>query len=130
MPETVGPDTTLVEAAQRMADGEFGDVLVAEPGSGTLIGIVTDRDITVRAIAAERDPRTTTVRSILSGDLETLSPDDTLAVALSRMRASNIRRLPVIENGHPVGIVSLGDLSLATDAGGTLADISVAAPDR
>jgi CBS domain-containing protein len=130
MPETVGPETTLVEAAQRMADGDFGDVLGTEPGTGTLLGIVTDRDIAIRAVAAERDPRTTTVRSILSGDLETVSPDDTLAVAISRMRAANVRRLPVVEDERPVGIVSLGDLSLATDAGGTLADISLAAPDR
>jgi CBS domain-containing protein len=129
MPDTVGPDATLVEAAQRMADGHFGDVLVAEPG-GTLLGIVTDRDIAIRAVAAERDPRTTTVRSILSGDLETVSPEDTLQVATTRMRAANVRRLPVLENGLPVGIVSLGDLSLATDTNGTLADIAVAAPDR
>ena len=130
LPETVGPDTTIVQAAQRMADGDFGDVLVAEPGTGTLLGIVTYRDVAVRAVAAERDPRTTTVRSILSGDLETVAPDDTVAAAMSRMRAANVRRLPVIENGRPVGIVSLGDLSLATDAGGTLADIPQAAPDR
>ena len=130
MPETVGPDVTLVEAAKRMADGDFGGVLVTEPGSGTLVGIMTDRDIAIRAVAAGRNPRTTTVRSILSGNLETLSPDDTIEVATARMRAANVRRLPVLENGRPIGIVSLGDLSLATDTGVTLADISVASPDQ
>jgi CBS domain-containing protein len=128
MPQTVGPNATLVEAAQRMADGHFGDVLVAEPDE-TLLGIVTDRDIAIRAVAAERDPRTTTVRSILSGDLETVSPEDTVQVATMRMRAANVRRLPVLENGIPIGIVSLADLSLATDTNETLADIAVAAPD-
>jgi CBS domain-containing protein len=130
MPETVSPDTTLVEAAKRMADGDFGDVLVAQPGSETLMGIVTDRDIAIRAVATGRDAHTTTVGSILSRDLETVSPDDTLQVASSRMRAANVRRLPVVENGRPIGIVSLGDLSVATDTSGTLADISVAPPDR
>jgi CBS domain-containing protein len=129
MPETVSPDATLQEAAKRMADGHFGDVLVAD-ADGTLLGIITDRDITIRAVAAERDPRTTTVRSILSGDLVTVSPDDAVEVANMRMRAANVRRLPVLEDGLPVGIVSLGDLSLATDTNATLADIAVAAPDR
>ena len=130
MPETLTPDATLVEAAQRMADGGFGDVLVAEPSGGTLIGIVTDRDITIRAVAAERDPSTTTLRSIVSGDLETLSLDDPIDVAQQRMRAAKVRRLPVVDAGKPVGVVSLGDLSLTTDTNGTLADISLAAPDR
>jgi CBS domain-containing protein len=67
---------------------------------------------------------------VLSGDLETVSPDDTLEVATARMRSANVRRLPVVENGRAIGIVSLGDLSLETDTGGTLADIAVAAPDR
>lgn len=130
LPDTVGPEATLVEAAKRMADGYFGDVLVVDPKDGTLTGIATDRDIIVRAIAAERDPSTTTVRSVLSNDLETVAPTDSLAAANARMRAANVRRLPVVEEGKPIGIVSLGDLSLATDTGGTLADISVAEPDR
>jgi CBS domain-containing protein len=129
-PETVGPDTTLVDAARRMRDGDFGDVLVVESGTQDLIGIVTDRDITIRAVAGGRDPNTTTVRSILSGEPQTVSPTDTIDVAKARMRAANVRRLPVIEDGRVVGIVSLGDLSIATDAGATLADISVASPDR
>jgi len=130
VPETVGPDATLVDAAKLMADGYFGDVLVIEPGTGTLVGIATDRDIIVRAIAAGRDPRTTSVRSVLSGDLETVEPADTLEDATTRMRAANVRRLPVLEDGRPIGIVSLGDVSVATDAGRVLADISQAAPDR
>jgi CBS domain-containing protein len=129
MPETVAPDTTLADAARRMRDGDFGDVLVAERES-ELLGIVTDRDIAIRAVAAGRDPNTTTVRSILSGDIQSVSPSDTMDVANSRMRAANVRRLPVIENGQPVGIVSLGDLSIATDTGATLADIAEAPPDR
>jgi CBS domain-containing protein len=130
VPESVGPDATLVEAAALMADGDIGDVLVVDPNDGTLVGIVTDRDIIIRAVAAERDPRTTTVRSVLSGELETVDPTETMADATAHMRAANVRRLPVVEQGRPIGIVSLADLALATDTTATLADIAVAPPDR
>ena len=95
-----------------------------------MVGIVTDRDIAIRAIAAGDDPSTTTVKSIMTDHVESVSPSDTLEEAKARMRSANIRRLPVVENGKLVGVLSLGDLSLATDTGATLADISVASPDR
>ena len=130
MPETVRPDTTVADAAKRMRDGDFGDVLVAEMEGEAVMGIVTDRDIAIRAVAAGRSPDTTTLRSIMSRDIASVSPSDTIEDAKATMRAANVRRLPVIENGRPVGIVSLGDLSLTSDTGQTLADISVASPDR
>jgi CBS domain-containing protein len=130
MPQTVRPDTTVADAAKRMRDADIGDVLVAETEGAALIGIVTDRDIAIRAVAAAQDPNTTTLRAVMSRDTTTVSPDDTIEEAKARMRAANVRRLPVIENGRPIGIVSLGDLSLATDTGSTLADISIASPDR
>jgi len=130
MPETVTPETTLEEAARRMRDGDIGDVLVADETGGELQGIVTDRDITIRAVAAGSDPRTTTVASVLSSDLRSVAPSDAIQTAAARMRSANVRRLPVLEAGRPVGIVSLGDLAIATDSGATLADISVASPDR
>jgi CBS domain-containing protein len=130
MPETVRPDTTVADAAKLMRDGNFGGVLVAETEGEAVVGIVTDRDIAVRAVAADRSPDATTLRSIMSRDIASVSPSDTIEEAKAKMRAANVRRLPVLENGRPVGIVSLGDLSLATDTGTTLADISVASPDR
>lgn len=130
LPDTVEPDATLVEAAKRMADGDIGDVLVVEPGGERLVGILTDRDMVVRAVAAGSDPLTTTVGSVLSEHLETLAPTDTVQEAAVRMRAADVRRLPVVEGRLLIGIVSLGDLALATDSGSTLADISVASPDR
>ncbi|HSL12307.1 MAG TPA: CBS domain-containing protein [Actinomycetota bacterium] len=130
VPETVGPDATLVQAAALMADGGIGDVLVVDPSDGMLVGIATDRDIIIRAVAAERDPRTTAVRSVLSGDLETIHPDETVADAVAHMRAANVRRLPVVDEGRPIGVVSLADLARATDTTSTLADIAVAPPDR
>ena len=81
-------------------------------------------------MAAGSDPSTTTVASVMSGDLQSVSPSDAIQVAAARMRGANVRRLPVMEAGRPVGIVSLGDLAIATDSGQTLADISVASPDR
>ena len=130
LPATVPPETTLDEAARRMRDGDIGDVLVAGNGGSELQGILTDRDIAIRAVAAGSDPSTTTVASVMSGDLQSVSPSDTIQAAAGRMRGSNVRRLPVMEAGQPVGIVSLGDLAIATDSGQTLADISVASPDR
>lgn len=130
MPETARPDMTVADAAKRMRDGDIGDVLISDMDGGPLVGIVTDRDIAIRAVAAAHDPNTTTLRSIMSRDIASLSLADTVEDAKAKMRAANVRRLPVIENGRPVGIVSLGDLSLATDTGTTLADISVAPPDR
>ena len=130
VPETLGPEATLVHAATMMADGDIGDALVVDPSDGALVGIVTDRDIIIRAVAAERDPRTTAVRSVLSGDLETVDPDQTVADAASAMRAANVRRLPVVVDGLPVGVVSLADLAHEIDTTPTLANIAVAPPDR
>jgi CBS domain-containing protein len=130
MPKTVRPSSTLAEAARQMRDGDIGDVLVAKDEGNLLVGIVTDRDIAVRAIAAGDDPSTTTVKSIMTDNVETVSPSDTIEEAKTRMRSANVRRLPVVENGTLVGVLSLGDLALATDTGTTLADISVASPDR
>ena len=132
VPQTVTREAMLTEAARMMADGDVGDVLVIEPGTERVIGIVTDRDITIRAIAADRDPSATTVGSIVSTDLETVAPTDSVDEAMSRMRAANVRRLPVVQDGKAIGVVSLGDLSRATDqgAGATLADLTMARPDR
>jgi CBS domain-containing protein len=130
MPQTLPPDTTVADAAKRMRDSDIGDVLVAETEGAAPIGIVTDRDIAIRAVAGSQDPNTTTLRSVMSRDITSVSPDDTIEEAKARMRGANVRRLPVIEDGRPIGIVSLGDLSLATDTGSTLADISIASPDR
>lgn len=129
-PRTVRPDTSLAAAARVMANEDIGDVLVAESKTERLVGIVTDRDITIRAIAEGRDPDTTTVEDIFSRDLVAAAPTDTVRDTLELMQGLNVRRLPVVERGKAIGVVSLGDLSTETDVGPTLADISTAAPDR
>jgi CBS domain-containing protein len=130
LPEIVTPDTTIAEAARLMAEGDIGDVLITEGPRGRVVGIVTDRDITIRAIASGVDPTTTPVGKIMSGSPTTVAPTDTVHEAIARMRSANVRRLPVVEDGTAIGVVSLGDLSLETDAGPALADISTAFPDR
>lgn len=126
-PLEVQVDATLAEVAVAMKGADVGAILVLD--DGTLRGIVTDRDITIRAVAASKGPETK-VSEILSTDLVTLSPDDDMekAVALSREKA--VRRFPVCENKKPVGIISLGDLALAKDPQSALAAISGAPPNN
>lgn len=129
-PETVTLDTSLTAAARLMADQDIGDVIVIEPGTERVAGIVTDRDIAIRAVAVGRDPVTTTVEDIFSRDLVAAAPADSARRVIDLMEDLKVRRLPVVEADRAVGIVSLGDLSVATNVGSVLAEISAAAPDR
>ncbi|MFJ7290927.1 CBS domain-containing protein [Streptomyces collinus] len=123
----VRPDASLVEAAQLMRTQNIGDVVVAE--GQDVIGVLTDRDITVRAVADGADPMTVSARTVCSPHPVTVTPDDLVATAVALMREHAVRRLPVVENGLPVGIVSLGDVAEAEDPASALADISRAEPD-
>lgn len=126
---TVQPATaTLADAARAMRDHDIGDVLVERDGS--LCGIVTDRDIVVRAVAEDRMPSEVQLGEICSNQLTTLGPDSTLDEAVTLMRTQAVRRLPVCENGRPLGIVSLGDLAMDRDPNSALAGISAAAPNN
>jgi CBS domain-containing protein len=129
-PQTVTLDASLTTAARVMADNDIGDVIVTESESEKAAGIVTDRDIAIRAVAEGRNPDTTTVEDIFSRDLVAAAPTDTVHDALELMKGLNVRRLPVVEGDRAIGVVSLGDLSIETDVGSTLADISTAAPDH
>lgn len=122
-PIEIQMDATLAEAAMAMKGADVGAMLVLE--DGTLRGIVTDRDIAIRAVAESKDP-STKVREIVSSDLVTVAPDDDLDDTARLAREKALRRFPVVENGQPVGIVSLGDLALAQDPNSALADISAA----
>src|SRR5215213_6767187 len=127
-PRTVNVDATVLEAAQVMRDNDIGDVIVVEDGQVT--GIVTDRDIAVRAVADGREPEPTSVREIATTGIQAIEPDASVDDALRMMREHDIRRLPVVKNGRPVGILSLGDLAVEREPDSTLADISAAAPDQ
>lgn len=126
-PATVDASATVEDAAKLMDEKDIGNVLVVE--NGEVQGIVTDRDIVVRVIAKGNGPDAS-VREACSTDVQTLSPDDSIDDAVKRMEQASIRRLPVVEDGKPVGIVSLGDLAKVKDRDSALADISAASPNN
>jgi CBS domain-containing protein len=97
-------------AAKAMKDRGIGTVLVV--ADGRLDGLVTDRDITILVLAENRDPLTTRLGDICTTDLAVLSPDDDVQKAIRLVRERAVRRLPVIADGVPVGVVSIGDLAL------------------
>jgi CBS domain-containing protein len=127
-PLTVQAGDTVTAAARMMRAGNIGDVVVVE--NSQVCGILTDRDIVIRALAEERDPARTTVGEICSRELTTLSPTAPITEAIELMRDKAIRRLPVVENGRPVGIVSLGDLAVEREPKSALGGISSAPPNR
>jgi CBS domain-containing protein len=107
-----------------MRDAGIGDVILEEDGE--VRGIVTDRDIVVRAVAEEASPLQVTLEEVCSRDLTALSPSSSVEDALMLMRDRALRRLPVLEDSHPVGIVSIGDLARERDPSSALASISKA----
>jgi CBS domain-containing protein len=127
-PVTLPSDASLHDAARRMRDDGIGDVLVVE--GGEVRGIVTDRDITIRAVAEGRDPSGTTLADVCSSELVTAAPEDNADDAAQRMREAGVRRVPVIDNGQPIGVVSIGDLAIEKDPGSALGDISSQPPNQ
>jgi CBS domain-containing protein len=123
-PHCVSPDATLQDAAREMKTDDIGAVLVEDNGS--VAGILTDRDIVVRAIAEGRDPSSTKVGDIASRDVTTLTPDSSVEDAIKIVREQHVRRIPVVQDGRPAGIVSIGDLAIERDRESALADISAA----
>ncbi|MFG6199351.1 CBS domain-containing protein [Nonomuraea sp. NPDC050451] len=122
-PAAVEADQPVCVAAALMRDHDTGAVIVNE--NGRIQGIITDRDIAVRVVAAEKSPQTP-VREACSPYVEAIDPDTTIDQAVRIMRSHAVRRLPVLEDGRAVGIVSLGDLALERDPHSALADISAA----
>lgn len=123
---TVQSNSSVSEAASIMKDLNVGAVPVCE-GSKP-VGILTDRDITLRNVADARDANSQ-VKDIMSGNLVYGTPDMSNEEAAQIMADNQIRRLPIVENGNIVGIVSLGDLAVKTgndmEAGKALSSISI-----
>ena len=115
-------NTTIIDAALRMREYDIGDVLITE--QDRICGVLTDRDIVIRALADGRDPARTTIGEIASSHLITVGPDEPVTRAVELMRQHSVRRLPVCQDGRPVGIISIGDLALDRDPQSALADIS------
>ena len=109
--ETVSPETTLQQAAQVMARIEAGVLPVVE--NERLVGVVTDRDITVRAVATGKDMASTRISDIMSAGVKHTFEDDEVDDVAETMANLQVRRLPVVDrDGRVIGIVSLGDIAL------------------
>lgn len=124
---SVAPGESAALAARLLSRHGVGSLPVCAPG-GSLRGIVTDRDIVTRCIAAEEDPAQTPVRDIMTRNCTTVAPGDDPKEATRLMAARQVRRLPVVEGGKLVGMVSLGDLAAGhacdTETAKALSEIS------
>jgi CBS domain-containing protein len=127
-PRTVSADSTLTDAAVLMRDDDVGAIVVEREGA--IAGVVTDRDIVVRAIAQGHDPATTQVGDVASESVVTVTPDQSVEDVRRLMREHDVRRIVVEQGGRAAGIVSLGDLAVDGDADAELTDISAASPNR
>jgi CBS domain-containing protein len=124
---SVGPEATLMEAAQAMRNLDVGPLPVCE--GSRLVGMITDRDITIRATAQGQDPRTTQVREVMTPEVVCCLETDEVGQVAQVMQEAQLRRLLVVSaEGRLVGIVSLGDLALQAGddklAGETLERVS------
>ena len=123
----IHPEETVAVAARMLERGNIGALPVCG-NDGRMCGLLTDRDIVVRCLAAGRSPSTTAVREIMTTAVVSARPDMDAGLAAGLMGRRQIRRLPVTENGRLSGMLSLGDLSLkeesSMEAGDALAEIS------
>ena len=125
------PEDNAVRAAKLFERHSFGMLPVCTK-DGKLRGVVTDRDIVLRCIAFGNPPEETTLREIMTRGIVTVSPDDTADTAAKLMSREKVRRLPVVEDGKAVGVISLSDLAqnkfFASEVSSALSEIS--APKR
>ena len=113
--QCIGATETLAKAARQMLELDVGALPICGEDN-RLAGIVTDRDIVLKVVAEDKDPRTTKALEIASGrELVTIGADDSVAEAMRTMIDHKVRRLPVIDGRDLVGMVSMGDLATALD---------------
>jgi CBS domain-containing protein len=111
--ETIPPGASLAEAAKKMASQDIGSLPVCAAGRRKVVGIITDRDITVRAVARGLDPNQTKVQDVMTKDVLACPADSDIEAACELMERRQVRRLLVTgDDDTPVGIVSLGDIAL------------------
>ena len=123
----IHPDETVSVAARLLEHNNIGAIPVCGV-DGRLCGMLTDRDIVTRCLAAGKSPQDTSVREIMTGKVYVARPDMEASMAAGLMGREQIRRLPVMENGKLCDIVSLGDLAIKegtkAEAGGAMMEIS------
>ncbi|MDP6927641.1 MAG: CBS domain-containing protein [Rhodospirillales bacterium] len=108
---TLSKSSTTLEAANLMATNRISAILVTE--SDKLVGIVTERDLTAKVLAGKLNPESAALADIMTANPDVLDPSDSPISALELMRLRGYRHLPVVEDGCPVGIVSIRDLYAA-----------------
>jgi CBS domain-containing protein len=99
-----GPQTSVGEAARMMKENQVGAVLVVD--DGRLVGIFTERDAVYRVLALGCEPANTTLGEVMTADPKTVAPDESFGYALLLMHQHGFRHAPVIEDGHPIGVIS------------------------
>jgi len=123
---SIDPSESVEVAARTMAQHNIGALPVV--AGDKLCGMLTDRDIVTRCLAVNRQPGSTTVRQVMTGQVTAVRPDMETGAAAHLMGRLQIRRLPVVDNGKLCGMVSLGDMAIreetVLDAGDVLADVS------
>jgi CBS domain-containing protein len=126
-PVCMAATESVSAAARAMKENGIGTVLVVT--DGRLHGLVTDRDIAIRVLAEDRDPLTTRIGDICSTELAVLGPDDDVERAARLVCERSVRRIPVVRDGIPVGVVSIADLALGKDQRSAFSDVSAAPPN-
>lgn len=126
---TLPSTASCAEACREMREHDIGDVLVMED-DGSLCGVVTDRDIVVRVLAEQRDPTTTRLKDVCSQNIVTIDSSAAVHDAMTLMAKHAVRRVPVMSNGHAIGMLSLGDLAQVRDPSSVLGAISSAPPNH
>ena len=106
--KTISPTAPVIEAAQRLRDEDIGSLVVEDDGG--CVGIITESDI-VTVTAAEGDTRALSVAAVMAETLVTVAPDADMQAAVDRLRTNNVKKLPVVDDGSLVGIVTTTDLS-------------------
>lgn len=123
----LAPNNTILDAAKSMQAHNIGCMPVCQP-DGKIAGIITDRDIVVRSLANNGDPKTTLVKDVMTKNVITAQPDMDVSTASELLATNKIRRLPVIKNDTLVGMIAIGDLATRNifhnEAGQALSEIS------
>lgn len=103
------PDTTICDCAKQMRDNHVGCISVCNQNN-EILGIVTDRDLILRCVACDKDPKTTTINDVMTNDICCCTPTDDIENVESKMDKLHIRRVPVVEGKKVIGMVTIGDL--------------------
>ena len=113
-PKTCAPDDTVQQAAQLMKTEDVGPIPIVGT-DGKLEGIITDRDIVLKAVAEGRDPKTTKLADVMTTDMITCAPDGDIEDTLNSMEEHQVRRVLVVEGNRLVGIISQADIATRLD---------------